>query len=125
MSVPHPSQVRFGILKLYRPSEVISISVQVNLPAGCSGFNLQDGTEYKGRAGGHVTVSDEHAAAIRRQVGGDAGLTGHGAFRAFGGTRNGRWCPECHFLANSWSRTCPRCERGGVVTETVPESEMP
>jgi hypothetical protein len=101
------------------------VSVQISLPDGCRGFNMQDGTAYHDRGSGSVTVSDEHAAAVRRQVGGDAGLTGHGGFRAFSGTRNGRYCPECRFLANSWSKTCPRCERGGVVTATVPESEMP
>lgn len=101
------------------------MSVRVTLPPGCSGFNLQDGTEYKGRAGGSVTVSDEHAPFIRRQVGGDAGLVGHGSSRLFLGTRDGRWCPECHFLANSWSTECPRCARRGVVTLTIPESEMP
>ena len=101
------------------------MTVTVNLPPGNSGFNMQDGTEYKGRPGGHVTVSDEHAAAIRRQVGGDAGLVGHGSSRLFLATKDGRWCPECHFLANSWSKTCPRCERNGVTTETIPESEMP
>jgi hypothetical protein len=51
----------------------------VTLPPGCSGFNMTDGTEYKARPGGSVTVSDEHAPHIRRQAGGDAGLTGHGA----------------------------------------------
>ena len=103
------------------------MTTRVTLPPGCSGFNLQDGTEYKGRPGGTVTVSDEHAPFIRRQVGGDAGLVGHGSFRAFGGTRNGRWCPRegCNFLANSWSKTCPRCERNGIVSETIPEAEMP
>ena len=42
------------------------------MPPGNSGFNMQDGTEYKGHPGGSVTVSEEHAAAVRRQVGGDA-----------------------------------------------------
>ena len=86
---------------------------------------MQDGTSYAGREGGTVTVSDAHAPFIRRQVGGDAGLTGHGSFRAFGGTREGRWCPQCRFLANAWSLLCPRCERRGVRSETVPESQMP
>jgi hypothetical protein len=72
-----------------------------------------------------VNVAEGHADAIRRQVGGDAGLVGHGSGRLFLGTKDGRWCPECRFLANSWSKTCPRCERRGVVTETVPEAEMP
>lgn len=103
------------------------MSVNITLPPGCRGFNMQDGTPYHDRGSGSVTVSDEHAPAIQRQVGGDAGLVGHGSFRTFGGTRDGRWCPRpgCNFLANSWSKTCPRCERNGVYTETIPESEMP
>lgn len=96
------------------------MSVQVQLPPGCSGFNFTDGTEYKGKPGGHVTVSDEHAPFIRRQTGGDAGLTGHGSFRSFMGTKAGRWCGPCRFLAQSWSLTCPHC--GG---DTIPEAEMP
>ena len=96
------------------------MSVTVNLPAGCSGFNMQDGTNYAGRPGGSVTVAEHHAAAIRRQVGGDAGLTGHGSFRTFGGTKNGRWCQPCTRLWNSWNHACPKCG-----AETVPEAEMP
>lgn len=38
---------------------------------------------------------------------------------------DGRWCPECRFLANSWSLECPRCARNGVTTATVPETDMP
>ena len=53
---------------------------------------MQDGTHYRAdREGGTVTVSDEHAPHVRREVGGDAGLTGHGSFRVFGGTREGRF----------------------------------
>lgn len=94
--------------------------VTVNLPPGCSGFNLQDGTEYKGRAGGSVLVADEHAAAIRRQVGGDAGLVGHGSGRLFLGTKDGRWCNACRRLWNRWNAVCVKCG-----AETVPEDEMP
>ncbi len=92
----------------------------VTLPPGCSGFNMTDGTEYKGRPGGSVTVADEHAPHIRRQVGGDAGLVGHGSFRTFLGTRDGRYCLPCRFLAQSWSKVCPRCGE-----PTIPEAEMP
>ena len=99
--------------------------VRVNLPEGCSSLRMQDGTRYVGREGGHVTVADEHAPHVRREVGGDAGLVGHGTFRTFGGTREGRYCPACAFLANSWSAECPRCLGRGVVTLTLPESEMP
>ena len=101
------------------------MSVTVTLPPGCSSLRMQDGTRYSGREGGHVNVADEHAPHVRREVGGDAGLVGHGSFRSFTGTQEGRWCPECQFLANSWSAECPRCKRRGVVTLTVPESEMP
>ena len=88
------------------------MSVRVNLQPGCSGFNMQDGTSYTAaRPGGHVTVSDEHAKAIRWNVGGDAGLTGHAGFREFIGTKQGRWCHACRFLAQAWSRECPRCGR--------------
>lgn len=96
------------------------MSVTVQLPPGNSGFNMQDGTNYTGRPGGHVTVSDEHAAAIRRQVGGDAGLVGHGSFRAFTGTKDGRWCRPCNRIWNRWNKTCVKCG-----AETIPESEMP
>ena len=101
------------------------MSVQVNLPEGCSSLRMQDGTRYSGREGGTVTVADEHAPHVRREVGGDAGLVGHGSFRQFAGTQDGRYCPECHFLANRWSAECPRCARRGIVTLTLPESQMP
>jgi hypothetical protein len=81
---------------------------------------MTDGTKYAGKPGGHVTVSDEHAPHIRRQTGGDAGLTGHGSFRSFMGTRAGRWCAACRFLAQAWSTSCPRC---GAAT--IPEDQMP
>jgi len=85
---------------------------------------MQDGTRYDARKGGAVMVADEHASAVQRYSGGDAAIL-NGAFRAFGGTRDGRWCPACRFLANAWSEQCPRCERRGIVTATVPESERP
>ena len=94
--------------------------MQVTLPPGCRGFRMQDGTHYTGREGGHVNVADEHAPHIRREVGGDAGLAGHGSARVFLGTKAGKWCIACRFLAQSWATACPRCS--GPV---VPESEMP
>ncbi len=96
------------------------MTVRVPLPPGCSGFNFTDGTEYKGKPGGTVTVADEHAPFIRRQTGGDAGLTGHGSFRSFAATKAGRWCGPCRRLWNAWNTTCPKCG-----AETVPEGEMP
>jgi len=96
------------------------VSRTVTLPPGCAGFTMQDGTQYRGREGGSVTVTDEHAPHIQRQVGGDAGLVGSAAFRQFAGTRDGRWCEPCRFLAQRWSVVCPRCGR-----DTIPEAEMP
>ena len=93
---------------------------RINLPPGCRGFNMQDGTPYSGTEGGHVYVEDEHAPFIQRQVGGDAGLVGSAAFRQFAGTKDGRWCGSCRFLAQRWSVVCPRCGR-----DTIPEAEMP
>jgi hypothetical protein len=80
---------------------------------------MEDGTRYNARKGSAVTVSDEHAAAVRRYSGGDAAILS-GAFRAFGGTGDGRWCHACRFLAQAWSVTCPKC-----AAETIPESAMP
>lgn len=90
----------------------------VNLPPGCRSLQMQDGQRYvAGRAGGHVTVSDDHAAAIDKVSGnGTAGLV-TGKFRAFGGGKKaGRWCRSCQpaRLWNAWNDTCPRC---GAATE--------
>lgn len=90
------------------------MSVQVNLPPGCSGFTMADGTNYGGRKGGTVTVSDEHAPHIRRQVGGDAGLVGHASFRALGfGTKKGMRCPADGKVWNAWTEVCHSC--GGAT----------
>lgn len=91
------------------------MAVRVEMPAGCFGFSMQDGTKYSGRPGGHVTVTDEHARAIERTNGGDAGLV-QAKYRSFMGTKAGRWCESCRRLWNSWSVACPRCGK-----DTVPE----
>ena len=99
------------------------MSVRIPLPPGNAGLRMQDGTHYRAdREGGTVTVSDEHAPHVRREVGGDAGLVGYGAFRSFMGTKAGRWCPSCpgFRIWNRWNTTCPKCG-----ADTVPEAEMP
>lgn len=78
---------------------------------------MQDGSRYSGRPGGHVTVSDEHAAAIERSDGGDAGLV-QARHRGFLGTKRGMVCTSCvpRRIWNAWSAHCPRCK-----APTVPE----
>ena len=94
------------------------MSVKVQLPPGCEGFRMQDGTSYGGREGAHVTVSDDHAAAIERTNGGDAGLV-RAAGQVFApvGTP-GRVCTGCGRTWYPWSKTCPRQACGAA---TVPE----
>ena len=96
------------------------MSRTVTLPPGCAGFTMEDGTQYRGREGGSVTVADGHAPFIQRQVGGDAGLVGSAAFRQFAGTKDGRWCAPCRRIWNRWNAVCPKCGR-----DTIPEAEMP
>ena len=52
----------------------------VNLPPGCQGLRLEDGTHYRAaREGGRITVSDDHAKAIDAIPGnGTAGLVSSG-----------------------------------------------
>jgi hypothetical protein len=93
------------------------MTVRVNLPPGCNGLNLQDGTRYTGH-NGHVDVAEHHAAAVERlSTGGDAGLVSARP-RSYLGTKKGRRCEPCRRLWNAWSYVCPRC---GVIT--APEAE--
>jgi hypothetical protein len=86
------------------------MGVRVNLPPGCEGFNMEDGTRYATKAGGTVEVAEHHAKAVNRQIGGDAGLAFAGGFRGFLGTKKGRWCALCCRLWNAWNDTCPKCD---------------
>lgn len=92
------------------------MSVKVNLPPGCSGFDCKDGTKYTAnRPGGTVTVDDRHAAAIERgQYGQHDFISGKGS-QTFG-TKVGMRCLPCNRLWNRWNAVCPRCG-----TETIPE----
>ena len=87
---------------------------KVTLPAGCYGVEAADGTKYTANPGGQIDVSDRHAAAIKTSQLGQAGLLS--ASRAYHlGTKQGRRCPRCRFLAQAWSVECPHC---GEPTET-------
>lgn len=87
------------------------MSIKVQLPPGCKGFDCKDGTKYTAkRAGGTIEVSDRHADAINNsQFGGDANLVSAKGSLSFG-TKQGRWCAGCKKLWNSWSEKCPRCQ---------------
>jgi hypothetical protein len=91
------------------------MAIRANLPPGCSSLRMEDGTQYKARRpGGHVEVSEGHAAAINHLPGnGDAGLVAAKG-RHFLGTKDGRWCVSCRRLWQAWSTECPRC---GEATE--------
>jgi hypothetical protein len=93
----------------------------VNLPPGCKSLAFEDGKRYiAARAGGQVTVSDQHARDIDKIPGnGTAGLV-TGQFRAYGGRgKPGRVCTACGRISYPWSMTCPR-ESCGAPTK--PES---
>lgn len=85
------------------------MSVKVQLPPGCSGFDCKDGTKYTAnKKGGMVEVSDRHAAAINKGQYGETGFISAKGSLSFG-TRQGRWCGDCKRLWNVWNSACPRC----------------
>jgi hypothetical protein len=89
------------------------MSARVELPKGCYGLECADGTKYTADPGGHIEVSDRHAAAIKTSQHGQIGMLS--ASKAYHlGTKRGRRCPRCHFLGQAWSVECPRC---GTLTQ--------
>lgn len=89
------------------------MSTRVQLPDGCYGFDTADGGRYTGKPGGHVEVSDRHAAAIGKSQLGQSGLLSGSPAYALG-TKGGRRCPGCRFLGQVWAVECPHC---GTLTE--------
>jgi len=91
------------------------MSERVALPPGCYGLSMPDGKKYDAaRPGQTVTVEDHHAKQIQKSSNGHHGIVSGGASYAVG-TRTGRRCTGCGFLAQAWSRECPRC---GEPTES-------
>jgi hypothetical protein len=85
------------------------MSVKVNLPPGCSGFDCKDGTKYTAnRPGGSVTMSDRHAAAVNGGQYGDLGLVSAKGAQSFG-TKVTMFCDQCNRKWNAWNLECPRC----------------
>jgi hypothetical protein len=92
------------------------MSVKVQLPPGCSGFDCKDGTKYTAKPGGTVTVEDRHASAINKgQYGQQDFISAKGALSF--GTKASRHCGSCRRVWNAWNDTCPRC---GQATTSEP-----
>lgn len=95
------------------------MGVKVNLPPGCAGLDLKDGSRYNARrapgGGRMVEVSERHARAINSGQFGEQGLM-DAHERSQIGTKKGRWCKPCGRIWQAWTTTCHKC--GG---ETVPE----
>lgn len=81
----------------------------IELPPGCYGMEMPDGREINGRPGGKVDVPDHYVPAIQKSTAGVNGILTTGRSYALG-TRRGRRCTGCGFLAQAWAIRCPRCE---------------
>lgn len=70
---------------------------------------MADGRKYTAdKPGGQVEMSSRDSKFLDKSWYGDAGvMSGSASFSI--GTRTGRWCKPCHFLAQGWSVVCPKC----------------
>jgi lipopolysaccharide biosynthesis regulator YciM len=93
------------------------MTTKVNLPPGCYGTEMADGTKYTAKKpGGTIDMADRHARAMdKSQHAGIGLLSSTHSFRL--ATKNGRHCPACGFSAQCWSKSCPRCDQ-----PTVPDA---
>ena len=90
---------------------------RINLPPGAYGISIADYKSKRVKPGGSINVDDPKIVKmIRESSNAQLGIISGQELVAIK-TKNGRWCEPCHFLAQAWSKACPRC--GG---ETVPES---
>jgi hypothetical protein len=87
--------------------------VKMTLPSGVS--KVSTNGNYTAKEGDTVDVTPYQA----RQIVERTSAPGRRAVRSRAqsvGTRQGKRCPECRFLAQAWSLECPRCS-----TPTVDE----
>ena len=78
---------------------------------GITGATMEDGTVYKARRGGVMTVENpEHIAAMKR----DPRVADNIAVETFHANVRGRHCLSCGFSAWEWQLTCPK---DGTPTE--------
>lgn len=75
--------------------------------SGITGATMEDGTVYRARRGGVMTVDDaSHIAAMKR----DPRVADNIAVETFhASVSNGRHCVVCSFSAWPWQATCPKC----------------
>lgn len=85
------------------------MTVKVNLPPGCYGFQAKDGTKYDAnRPGGSVSVDDRHAKAINEGQFGQNDFVSAKGMQSFG-TKISQVCEPCGRVWNAWNHTCPKC----------------
>lgn len=80
---------------------------RVTLPKNSLGIEMADGTKYDNQ-GGYTEVADRHAPYIKKSLNGQQGFLSTTQAISIG-TKKGRRCPRCHFHAQAWTTTCPRC----------------
>ena len=72
---------------------------------GITGATMEDGTVYKARRGGVMTVENpDHIAAMKR----DPRVMDNIAVETFHAQVHGRHCPTCEFSAWPWQSECPK-----------------
>lgn len=82
---------------------------ELQLPTNCYGIELPNGKPINSsKPGGKIDVPDEWMPAVEGSTAAHSGILPTN--RGFSlGTRTGRWCAPCRFLAQAWSLECPKC----------------
>jgi hypothetical protein len=93
------------------------MSQTFTLPPGCKGFTTAEGTTLRSNGNGTITLEDHHANRLLHSAHASIGLISQQVHSL--GTKTGKWCRACRFLAQGWAEVCPKC--AGPV---VPESEL-
>jgi len=92
---------------------------KIQLPDGCRGLDMADGTKYSAKPGDKVEVSESHARYLKTSFYGQSGIMSSGEQMSFG-TKRTRVCVPCRGRRwNAWNETCPRC--GDATIEETAE----
>jgi len=92
---------------------------KIQLPDGCKGLDMADGTKYTGKPGDKVEVSENHAKYIKTSYYGQSGIMAPSEQMSFG-TKKTMICKPCHGRRwNAWNDTCPKC--GTPTVEEIAE----